>query len=455
MMRRKRISCILAVFFLLAAPTVIANAAYESSGKAACPSANGSLQVIDGYLADENAVPVQLRGISTHGLAWYPEYVNQSCIAELKDWGANLLRLALYTAESGGYCTDGDQETLKDLIRAGVDYATEADMYVIVDWHVLSEGTPAAYQSEAAEFFDEMSAEFADHVNVLYEICNEPNTAGWPEIKSYAKDIIPIIRANDPDAVIIVGTPTWSQDVDQAAADPITDWDNIMYSLHFYAATHGEELRQKMCTAADEGLPIFVTEYGICDASGSGKLDFASADEWIRLMDEYGISYAAWNLSNKDESSAILNPDVTKVLGFDYEDLSASGKWVYSLLSGEQTELYDDTSDAQDAGIFTEDGLMIESALRSSWEDDGSYFYLYDLTLTNNTGSAISDWRIRIDFNEKPRLSDGWNADIDVSGNSLILSNADYNGSLGEGESVTDIGFIAEGSESLTLIQEE
>ncbi len=300
----------------------------------ACPSVNGRLQVIGSQLCDENGDPVQLRGVSTHGLSWYPEYVNQDCVDELKDWGANLLRLAMYTAESGGYCTDGDQDELKDLVRSGVEYATNADMYVIIDWHILSEGTPVTYQSEAEEFFDEMSAEFADHDNVLYEICNEPNTADWPEIKAYAEDIIPIIRANDPDAVIIVGTPTWSQEVDKPAADPITDQDNIMYTLHFYAGTHKDDLRNTMAEAADAGLPIFVTEFGICDASGNGELDIESADKWIQLMNEYGISYAVWNLSNKDESSSIFASDVEKTSGFTYDDLSESGKWVYNMLQG-------------------------------------------------------------------------------------------------------------------------
>ncbi len=303
----------------------------------AVPSINGQLKVIGAQLCDENGSPVQLRGVSTHGLAWFPEYVNQDCVDDLKSWGADLLRLAMYTAESGGYCTDGDPEELKDLVRAGVEYATNADMYVIIDWHILSEGTPVTYQAEAEEFFDEMSQEFSDHNNVLYEICNEPNTADWPEIKAYAEDNIPIIRANDPDAVIIVGTPTWSQEVDKPAADPITDYNNIMYTLHFYAGTHKDELRNTMEEAIEDGLPVFVTEYGICDASGNGDLDIDSANKWVELMNAYDVSYAVWNLSNKDESSSLIASDVTKTSGFTYDDLSESGKWVYDMLQGRLT----------------------------------------------------------------------------------------------------------------------
>ncbi len=426
----------------------------------ATPSVNGKLQVIGTQLSDQNGDPVQLRGISTHGLSWFPDYVNQECVDDLKSWGANLLRLAMYTAESGGYCTDGDPESLKDLVRSGVEYATNADMYVIVDWHILSEGTPTTYQSEAEAFFDEMSKEFADHDNVLYEICNEPNTADWPEIKSYAEDIIPIIRANDPDAVIIVGTPTWSQEVDKPVADPITDQDNIMYTLHFYAATHKDDLRNKMVQAINDGLPIFVTEYGICDASGNGTIDIDSANTWVDLMNEYDVSYAMWNLSNKDESSSIIASDVSKTSGFTYDDLSESGKWVYDMLQGalNGTDVEEATAGVSDevaesqAGTVTDDGLTVHADLDSSWDDGAAtYSYLYRLSVENTTGSAIDSWSITLNFNEDVTLSDGWNGTCTANGSSVTITNADYNGSLADGESAEDIGFIVEGSSSLAL----
>ncbi len=459
---------ILLVLTLILVPTadVLAEDAeaesdYSAQTDLAVPSVNGALQVVDGRLADENGNPVQLRGISTHGLGWFPEYVNQDCVNELKDWGANLLRLAMYTAEYNGYCTGGDQEELKNLIRAGVSYATEADMYVIVDWHILSEGTPTAYQDEAEAFFAEMSAEFADHNNVLYEICNEPNTADWPTIKAYAEDIIPIIRANDPDAIIIVGTPTWSQEVDKPAADPITGWDNIMYTLHFYAATHKEDLRSRMTAAADTGLPIFVTEFGICDASGNGELDIDSANEWIELLNTYGISYAMWNLSNKDESSSILLPDVTKTSGFTYDDLSETGRWLYDMLGGalSGTPVNEATSDVAEeiaeeeaaGNVQTDEGLTVKMNLRSSWDDgNGVYSYLYDVTVTNRSGSAVSGWNIGIDFNENITVTDGWNGVCTCSENTVMISNEDYNGTIENEGTVTDIGFIVEGSSTLS-----
>ena len=295
----------------------------------------GRLHVKGTKLVDKKGHEVQLRGVSTHGLSWYPQYVNDKCFTQLHDkWGANVVRLAMYTEEYNGYCS-GDEKNrsdLKKLIKKGVRLAKKHKMYVIVDWHILSDGNPNSHKKEAKAFFREMSREFKGYNNVIYEICNEPNNGtSWKEIKSYARSVISTIRKNDKKAVIVVGTPTWSQDVDQAAADPIKG-DNIMYALHFYAATHKADLRNKMTAAINKGLPVFVTEYGICDASGNGAIDKKEADRWVQTMDEYGVSYIAWNLSNKQESSSIIKSSCSKVSGFKKSELSDEGKWLYHLL---------------------------------------------------------------------------------------------------------------------------
>ena len=295
----------------------------------------GKLKVTGRNLTDMSGNVVQLRGMSTHGLAWFPDYVNKDMFAQLKNWGANLIRLAMYTAEYGGYCSGGNKTNLKDLIDKGVKYATELDMYVIIDWHILSDSNPNTNKAEALLFFDEMSKKYAANEHVIYEICNEPNGGtSWADIKKYANEVIPVIRKNSPDAIIIVGTPTWSQEVDKAAADPVTGYDNIMYALHFYAATHRDDLRRKCENAVKAGLPIFVTEFGICDASGNGSIDVASANTWIALLDKYAISYANWSLCNKAESASFISSSCNKKSGLTYSDLSQSGKWVVDTLYG-------------------------------------------------------------------------------------------------------------------------
>ncbi|MCI8709686.1 MAG: cellulase family glycosylhydrolase [Dorea sp.] len=300
----------------------------------AAPSVCGKLSVKGTQLVDKNGNAVQLRGVSTHGLAWFPQYVNEDLFRELRqEWKANVVRLAMYTAESGGYCTDGDKESLKELVKRGVSYAAAQDIYVIVDWHILSDNNPNQYKEEALSFFGEMSRALSDYENVLYEICNEPNGGtSWGEIKAYAEEVIPVIRAGAPDAVILVGTPNWCQEAGQAAADPIAGYGNVMYTLHFYAATHTGALRNTMAKAIDAGLPVFVSEYGICDASGNGGLDKVQAKAWVQLMDQYKVSYVAWNLSNKEETSAVISSGVEKASGFTEDDLSDSGRWLLRIL---------------------------------------------------------------------------------------------------------------------------
>ena len=291
---------------------------------------HGALSVKGVDLVDKDGKPYQLKGVSTHGLAWFPEYVNLEAFKTFRDdWGANLIRLAMYTGEGGGYCTDGDKDKLKGLVDSGVDYASQLGMYVIIDWHILSDNNPQTNQDEAIAFFDEMSKKYADYENVLYEICNEPNGGtSWEDIKAYAEQVIPVIRKNAPNAIIIVGTPTWSQDVDLAAKDPIEDAKNVMYTLHFYAATHKENLRDKLKTAREAGLPIFISEFSICDASGNGSIDYDSADAWFQMINDYNLSYAGWNISNKDESSALIRSDCKKTSGWTDEELSETGLWL-------------------------------------------------------------------------------------------------------------------------------
>ncbi len=291
---------------------------------------HGKLTVKGTDIVDKDGNKFQLKGVSTHGIAWFPEYVNKDAFKTIRDeWGGNLIRLAMYTDENGGYCSGGNKKNLKSTVDKGVTAATELGMYVIIDWHILHDLTPLKYQSEAEEFFAEMSLKYKDYDNIIYEICNEPNGGtSWADVKKYAEAIIPIIRKNDPDAIIVVGTPTWSQDVDKAAENPITGYDNIMYTVHFYAATHKDDIRNKLKKAREKGLAIFVTEFSICDASGNGALDKNEAGKWMDMLNEYNISYAGWSLCNKDESSALISSGSSKKSGWSDGDLSEAGKWL-------------------------------------------------------------------------------------------------------------------------------
>lgn len=296
---------------------------------------HGALHVENGKLTDADGNTVQLYGMSTHGIAWFPQYINYDSFRTLRDdWNTNCIRLAMYTAEYGGYCAGGDKEQLKQLVRDGVSYATELGMYVIVDWHILSDYDPNQNKDEAIAFFREMAEVFADNDNVLYEICNEPNGGtSWDSIKSYAEEVIPVIRAQKPNAVILVGTPTWSQEIDKAAASPLDD-SNVMYTLHFYAGTHKDDLRNRLETCVQNGLPVFVSEFGMCDASGNGANDFVSTTKWLDLLNKYQISFCCWNLANKDESSSVFKASSTALSDWTDDDFNESGRWIRDYFRG-------------------------------------------------------------------------------------------------------------------------
>lgn len=293
------------------------------------PSTAGKLKVLGTQLCSSEGKPVQLRGVSTHGIQWFPDYVNQDLFNELhSEWNANAVRLALYTAEYDGYCNGGDQEKLKELMLTGVEYAKNADIYAIIDWHTMRDGDPTTYQDEAVKFFDEMSLKCKDYDHVIYEICNEPNTVPWKVIREYALKVIPVIRANDPDAVILIGTPIYCKAPTEVKKAPITEYDNLMYDLHFYAASHQKSIQVEVDGCAKAGIPIFVSEFGICSNSGTGSLNYEWGDSWIELLNEHGVSYMCWQLSNKHETSSLIKEECTKTSGFEYDELSEQGQWV-------------------------------------------------------------------------------------------------------------------------------
>lgn len=304
-------------------------------------------------LQDANNNDFQLRGVSTHGINWDDvgtPYVNFDSIKNARDiLNANAIRLAMYTADYYGYADGGPalgthsqsyiQDSLKYRVDKGVKCADALGMYCIVDWHILSDSTPQTYKEDAKKFFAYVSNLYKDHNNIIYEICNEPNGGtSWRDIKDYAKEIIPIIRANDPDALIIVGTPSWSQNVDEAAAEPILEKDvtknstssalakNVMYTIHFYANTHGEDPYLNRVKNTNGKIPIMCTEFGMCDSSGEGTNNFDMSTKWLDYFDSQDISYFCWSLCKKGETASLLS---SGTLGtWNASNLSESGNWI-------------------------------------------------------------------------------------------------------------------------------
>ncbi len=238
----------------------------------------------------------QQGSISGNSLFWSntgwggEKYYNAQTVSWLKsDWKSKLVRAAMGADDTGGYLTDSYNKTR---VTTVVDAAIANDMYVIIDWHSHH---AEQYQAQSIAFFKEMATKYGNSNNVIYEIYNEPLQVSWSGvIKPYANAVIAAIRAIDPDNLIIVGTPSWSQDVDIAANDPITGYANIAYTLHFYAGTHGQSLRNKASTALSRGIPLFVTEWGSVNADGGGAVATAETNAWVSFMKTNNISNANW-----------------------------------------------------------------------------------------------------------------------------------------------------------------
>jgi endoglucanase len=264
---------------------------------------HGALSISGRFVIDEFNNPVQLTGMSLFWSQWMGQYYHPRTISWLrKDWQCSVVRAAM-GVEHGGYLENPQRE--KEKVFKVIEAAIEEGMYVVVDWH---DHHGEDHVNEARAFFAEVAQKYGHRPNIIYELYNEPLNVSWSKvIKPYCELVIDTIRAHDPDNIIACGTPNWSQRVDEASLDPIQR-DNIVYVLHFYAATHKAELRNVAQTAIDRGLPLMVTEFGTTEATGNGKVDEEETRLWLDFMKRNKISWCNWSVADKNESSAALKP---------------------------------------------------------------------------------------------------------------------------------------------------
>lgn len=245
------------------------------------------------------------------------------------DWKSSLVRAAMGVDAPGGYLQDANGNRAR--VKAVVDAAIANDMYVIIDWH---SHRAESYRANAISFFEDMAQTYGAHNHVIYEIYNEPLQISWSgQIKPYAQAVISAIRAIDPDNLIVVGTPSWSQDVDVAAADPIAGI-NIAYALHFYAGTHGQYLRDKAQAALNRGVALFVTEWGAVNANGDGAVATEETNAWMSFLKVHRISHANWATNDKPEGASALVPGASAAGGWPANQLTPSGAFAKQIISG-------------------------------------------------------------------------------------------------------------------------
>ncbi|MBO9658210.1 MAG: glycoside hydrolase family 5 protein [Chitinophagaceae bacterium] len=306
------LACVVQLSFLSPAQTV---------------SKNGKLKVSGTQLMDEHDQPLVLRGMSYGWHCLWPRFYNAGSVKWLKkDWNINVVRAAL-GVELGKDSYLKRPEWSKQKIKAVVDAAIKEDLYVIIDWHSHNINL-----KEAKAFFAEMAETYGKNPHVIYEIFNEPDEETWDEVKKYSTEIINVIREKDPDNIILVGSPHWDQDIHIVADDPLQGYSNIMYTLHFYAATHKQELRDRGTYALKKGIPIFISESAGMTASGDGPLDQAEWQKWIDWAEENKISWITWSVSDKNETCSVLLPSASSNGNWKNKDLKESGLRTRELL---------------------------------------------------------------------------------------------------------------------------
>lgn len=353
-------------------------------------TAHGKLRVDGVQLVDASGAPVQLTGMSSHGLHWFPSCYTRASVAHLvQSWGVNVFRAAMYVGE-GGYATD--PATNRARVEEVVRWCKELGVYVIIDWHVLSPGDPndPGTYGGAEEFWVDMAAQYRGEAHVLYELANEPNGIDWPSVKRYHERIITAVRAVDPDTVVLCGTTTWSQDIHLAAADPISHSlsTNVMYAFHFYAGTHASLLsRVRQYRSA---IPLFCTEWGTSEASGNHGPFLDTSLDFLELFRDAGgtggqlISWAQWSYADKAETSAALAPGACG--RGEWDDTSCSGSFLRAYI-----RTHASTAPAAGAAVWTTafDGRAGASPVDQAEEETQS---LWDSLSTATTAPASLAW---------------------------------------------------------------
>lgn len=235
--------------------------------------------------------------------------------------------------QEGGYETNPAAFTAQ--VSRLIDEATERGMYALVDFHQLTPGDPNYNTENAKKFFRDIVQAHSNKTNVIYDVANEPNgsTVTWPVIKSYAEQVIPVIRQYDPDAVVLIGTHGWASmgtSMGLTAADiynnPVNA-SNIMYTFHFYAASHLQAYRDNLTWAAQR-LPVFVTEFGSQDYSGDGANNFASTQAYLDILNQYKISWTNWNYSDDFRSGAVWKTGTCASNNWSTSNLKEAGLWI-------------------------------------------------------------------------------------------------------------------------------
>lgn len=296
---------------------------------------HGHLSVQGRHIVNQAGTPISLAGPS---LFWSNSdwgqtgFYNARAVQSFaRDWNADVIRVALGGEGDGSFIDDphGNMARAETVIQAAINNG----IYVIVDFHShkAEQNVP-----EAEAMFRYIATKYGASPNLIYEIYNEPlDTTDWDTVvKPYADYMVSVIRSIDPDNIILVGTQTWSQDLEKAVRNPVRGHRNIAYTLHFYAGSHKDSLRNRAQAAVDAGLPIFVSEWGMVNYDGDGAVDVQSSEAWLEFMRRNKISHAIWAASNKNEGASMFTKSAPKTGPWADHHLRPAGRYARDIIRG-------------------------------------------------------------------------------------------------------------------------
>ena len=296
---------------------------------------NGQLSVRGSKIVNQGGAVTSLAGPSFFwsNTGWGQEaFYNAGAVRTFaKDWNAGIVRVAIGMDGDGSFTQDphANMARAETVIQAAINNG----IYVVVDYHSHEAETTLP---QAQRFFAYLARKYGHTPNIIYEVYNEPlpETDWGSVIKPYAETMIRTIRQFDPDNLIIVGTQTYSQDLDKVIANPIRGQSNILYALHFYAAGHKDDLRTRAEAALRSGLPVIVSEWGTVNYDGDGAVDYQSSQAWLDLIRRYDLSHMMWAVSSKSEGASMFTPYASKTGPWIDRDLTPSGRYARDIIKG-------------------------------------------------------------------------------------------------------------------------
>lgn len=325
----------LLLLLTLASPLRAGDPAGPDDADPPVPPAQSRIRVESKHFVDADGNTRVFRGLALsdpYHLArqgkWAREYFETAA-----EWNADVVRIPVHPV----WWREAGAEQYFEWLDQGVQWASELDLYVIIDWHAIGNpltGIPhrplyLTTREETYYFWHLVATRYRGNPTVaFYELFNEPTNADgamgrlpWRDYKTYIEGIIDMLYAIDEEVIPLVAGFDWAYSLEHVRDDPI-DFPGIAYVSHPYPQKREEPWQEKW--EADWGFvaetyPVFVTEFGFMAADAADAhipvIAGVSYGEAVTdYMAEKGISWTAWVLDPHWSPQLISDWDYTPTM---------------------------------------------------------------------------------------------------------------------------------------------